>query len=436
LPIVTAALVAAAAVGASSASQGTVPAGAQAADQAAQGGPLKVWLGGVLASATPGTAMRDWLDAAVADFEAAHPGTTVELTLMDPDGTNQLGAFRAAFGAGDGPDVAMMYPAGFTTTFESSLLDLREIAPDILEWFPPGSLAFGCVNSDCSDDAKVMLAPMSWDGWVLAYNKAIFEELGISAPIATWEDYLTALAAMKAAGYVPVGDGNQQGYAANAHLANMYTSFLEPAEIPAVLTGEIKLTDERIVEPLRLWADLVAQGYTNGDACTTDSSQAQVAFVAGDVGLTPTYRFSELYETMGGDNVGIMPWPAIGGRPNSPAAQVGQGWVVTRFTTNQDLAVEFLRHIVGADQATKQFAAFGMIPGNKDADLSVAPDPLAAQAAAGWLGTEYLALDAVMPLETQTSYFQETQQAYCGNKTPEDAMAAVQAVLDREVGGS
>ena len=43
-----------------------------------------------------------------------------------------------------------------------------------------------------------------------------------------------------------------------------------------------------------------------------------------------------------------------------------------------------------------------------------------------------LSLNTVLPLETQLAYFSETAQALCGQKSPEEAMQAVQEVFEQE----
>jgi ABC-type glycerol-3-phosphate transport system substrate-binding protein len=397
------------------------------------GGPLKVWLGGILASAAPGTPARQWWDEMTAQFETDYPGTKVETTLMDPDGVKQIAAYRASFGAGQGPDVAMMYPAGFTTTFESSLLDLRAAAPAAVAQFPDAMLPYGCKNFDCSNDAKVLLVPNDFSGWVLGYNKDIFDKVGVSAPIATWDDLLAAGAKLKTAGYTPFEMGNRDGYISDAYLSHMYTSFLVPADIPAILAGTLPLTDPKLVEPLQLWADLYAKGFANEDACTLETIASQQPFIAGTAATVATYDIANVSKAMG-DKFGVMPWPAINGSPNAgAAAQVGQGWTIPKFSTNAPLSGAFVTFITSASAQARQFELTGNPPANPNADASKAPDPASGAAFQIWTQDfKLLSLDTVLPLQTQTQYFKETAQALCGQKTPEAAMLAVQEVFDKE----
>jgi ABC-type glycerol-3-phosphate transport system substrate-binding protein len=406
-----------------------------AADGDVKGGPLTVWLGGILATATPGSDARSWYDTEVAEFEKAYQGTEIETVLMNPDGVKQIAAYRAAFGASEGPDFAMMYPGGFTTTFASSLENLREVAPGVIDRYPPQQLRYGCENFDCSDDAPMYLAPFDFSNWVLAYNKEIFLEVGIDAPFESWDDMVAAGEKLKAAGYIPFQMGNRDGYISDAYLSGMYTSYLTEDDIDALLSGELELTDEKFVEPLQRWADLYADGLTNQNACTLEALASQRDFFAGRAATVASFEYPRLYQELG-DQVGVMAWPPIEGAPNAGnaggAAQVGQGWTIPKDSQNVPLAAAFLAQLTSADAQTRAFEQAGTPPANPDADLSNPPDPVSGAASELFLDFKLISLNTVLPLEAQTTYFKETALALCGAKTPEEAMQAVQDVFERE----
>jgi raffinose/stachyose/melibiose transport system substrate-binding protein len=408
--------------------------GGSDANQEVKGGPLTVWLGGIMATATPGDPKRKWYDEQVAEFEKAYPGTKIKTVLMNPDGVKQTAAYRAAFGADKGPDFAMMYPGGFTTTFKSSLENLRDVAPGVVDQFPEQQLRYGCENFTCGDDAPVYLAPYDFSNWVLAYNKEIFDKVGVEAPFGSWDDLVAAGKKLKAAGYIPFQIGNRDGYVSDAYLSGMYTSYLTPDDVDALLAGELPLTDAKFVEPLRLWAKLYSDGLTNENACSLETLASQRAFFAEKAATVASFEYAHLYEELG-DKVGVMAWPPIEGAPNAdnagPAAQVGQGWVVPKSDT-VPLAAAFLAQVTSPEAQTKAFELAGTPPANPKTDTGSAPDTVSGAASDLFLDFKLLSLNTVLPLETQTTYFKETNQALCGNKSPEDAMQAVQDVFERE----
>jgi raffinose/stachyose/melibiose transport system substrate-binding protein len=400
-----------------------------------KGGPLTLWLGGILAQATPGSDYRKWYDDQIAEFEKAYPGTEVKTVLLNPDGVKQNAQFRAAFGAGEGPDLEMMYPGGFTTDFASSLVNLRDAAPDVLDQFADQSLQYGCENFDCSGDAPEYLAPYDVSGWILAYNKEIFDKVGIEAPFQSWDEMVAAGEKLKAAGYTPFQMGNRDGYISDAYLSNMESSYLAPEDIGAVLTGDLQLTDEKFTAPLQKWADLYSQGLANENACSLETLASQRDFFSGKAATVASYDYANLYKQMG-DKLGVMTWPPIDDAPNAansgPASQVGQGWTIPADTSNLPLAKALLEQLTSADAQTKQFEIAGSPPANVDASTDNAPDPATGESAKLFQDATILSFDSALPLETQTAYFKDTNLALCGNNTPEEAMQSIQDVLDRE----
>jgi raffinose/stachyose/melibiose transport system substrate-binding protein len=400
-----------------------------------KGGPLTVWLGGLLAQATPGSPYRKWYDGEIRRFEAEYPGTEVKTVLLNIDGIKQRTQWLTAFGAGEGPDFGMMYPGGAASDFGASLTDLREVAPELMSEFSEQALGYGCLGFDCSDNAPAYVAPLDVSGWVLAYNKEIFEKVGVEAPFESWDDLIAGGEKLKAAGYMPFQMGNRDGYVSDAYLSGMEASFLTPADVAAVAAGEIPLTDDRIVEPLRLWADLYERGLVNENACTLETLASQRDFFAGKAATVATYDYANVGKEMG-DKLGIMAWPPIDDAPNptlGAAIQVGQGWVIPKESSNLPLATALLEHLASAEAQTRQFEIAGIPPANKGASAENAPDEGTKQAAELFQQATILSFNTTLPSRAQILYFKETALALCGKKSPEDAMQAVQDVMEREL---
>src|ERR1700683_3336226 len=51
----------------------------------ASGTTLQVWLGGTLTTSTPGSLYRSWVNNVISRVQAAHPGTTIDVTLLPAD---------------------------------------------------------------------------------------------------------------------------------------------------------------------------------------------------------------------------------------------------------------------------------------------------------------------------------------------------------------
>jgi raffinose/stachyose/melibiose transport system substrate-binding protein len=401
-----------------------------------KGGPLTVWLGGIWASATPGSAFRKWYDAEVARFEAQYPGTNIKTVLLDPDGVKQTAQYRAAFAAHRAPDVGSTTAGGLTTQFTPSLEDLGKVAPQVVKPFPALTLQYGCRDFDCAANPKVMV-PDDVSGWVLAYNKQIFDKVGITAPFKSWSDMVAGGQKLKAAGYVPFQVGNRDGYISDAYLSNMESSYITNDDVTSVRKGSLKLTDAKFVDPLQKWAQLYKDGLMNENACSLEAIASQRDFFAGRAATVASYDYANLDKNMG-SKLGVMTWPPVDGAPNvansGEAVQVGNGWVLPKGSKNRALAIAFLQHITSAETQGRMFAETGTPPANPGASTADAPDPSSAASAKLFQSGKVLSLNSVMPPKTQTTYFKETALALCGKESPQEAMANVQSTLEREAG--
>jgi len=114
--------------------------------------------------------------AAIAEFEAANPGVTVEIQAMPPsDYWPRLSALAAS---GDLPDVFAM-SSGFVQSWAeagnladlSAVLDEAELAP-----YYDSATSVGVVNG-----ARVAF-PQNWVAPVMYYNKTAFDNTGVAPP--------------------------------------------------------------------------------------------------------------------------------------------------------------------------------------------------------------------------------------------------------------
>lgn len=133
-------------------------------------------------------AQLDTESKAIAEFEAANPGVTVETQAIPPaDYWPKLSAMAAA---GDLPDVFAM-SSGFVQGWAEAgnLADLSEVtgAADLSAYYE-GALIPGMV------DGRMVAFPQNWVAPVLYYNRNMFDAAGLEYPQADWgwEDFRNA----------------------------------------------------------------------------------------------------------------------------------------------------------------------------------------------------------------------------------------------------
>src|SRR5664280_1717767 len=131
-------------------------------------------------------------------YMAAHPNVKINITILENEAfktklatTMQSGTVPDLFQSWGGGIMAAQVDAGM----------LKDITSDISSWkdtINPGALSIYAYKG------KQYGVP--WDMGMIGvwYNKALFTKAGISAPPATWADFLTDVSKLKAAGIVPL----------------------------------------------------------------------------------------------------------------------------------------------------------------------------------------------------------------------------------------
>ncbi len=186
-------------------SSSPAPSGGTPASQGGGGEPVTVdWWH--ITTGEPGkTDFQDVADA----YMAEHPNVTIKLTVLENE------AFKTKLSttaAADYPDLFQSWGGGIMAAQAEAGL-LKDITADIADWkdtINPGAMSIYQYNG------KQYGVP--WDMGMIGfwYNKELFEEAGITAPPATWDEYLDAVDEAQGRGHRPAGDRRQGQVAVNA----------------------------------------------------------------------------------------------------------------------------------------------------------------------------------------------------------------------------
>ena len=146
---------------------------------------------------TTGDPGKTDFQAAADAYTAEHPNVTINITVLENE------AFKTKLSttaAADYPDLFQSWGGGIMAAQADAGL-LKDITADIADWqdtINPGAMSIYNYNG------KQYGVP--WDMGMIGfwYNKALFEQAGITAPPATWDEYLAAVAKLKAADIDPL----------------------------------------------------------------------------------------------------------------------------------------------------------------------------------------------------------------------------------------
>ncbi|WP_407319647.1 sugar ABC transporter substrate-binding protein [Isoptericola halotolerans] len=310
---------------------------AQDADPALEeGGEITVW------------AWDPTLESVAADFEAEHPGVTVNLENVGT-GNDQYTALQNAIAAGDGvPDVAQIeFYALPQFALSEALADLTAYGADELDGtFTPGP--WGAVQQQ----GGVYALPTDSGPMALFYNERVFDEHGIDVPT-TWDEYVEAARALQEAdpdAYLTndVGDAGfttsmiwqAGGRPYQVDGTDVTVDFTDEGSQQFASTWQTML-DEELVAPVGSWSDEWYQGLADGSiaslvigAWMRGNLESSVPDASGDWAVAPMPQWES------GEQV--------------TAENGGSSLAIPAASENADLAWSFLEYAtVGEGIATR-----------------------------------------------------------------------------------
>lgn len=285
-------------------------------------------------------------DVVNAEFIRLHPGVQFEIeSYQDQTYQEKIKIYATADQL---PDIMKYW--SFSTLLKP-LVDSGLTAPLDLEslskypWIP-GALDENIYNGELYG------IPVTADLWVMYYNKAIFDELGISYPT-TFKEMKEVSKVISEAGYIPAVTDGKDGWPLSITFDNIFWRVTGDYSIMSdVLKGKGRFTDPIFVEAATQYQEFfLNSGIFGIDLVTTDYGAARNLFGqkqaamylmgAWEMGMANDENFSDEFKS----NVRAGKFPTIDGKKGSVDdlfAWYGGNYIVKADSKNHDLAMEYI----------------------------------------------------------------------------------------------
>ena len=214
-------------------------------------------------------------------------------------------------------------------------------------------------------DGKTYGVPQVTDTLGLMYNKALFEEAGIDAPPATWDEVTEASAKLEKIGV----DGlyiNSGGYFL---LPFMYGAGGDLVDVDA---QQITVNSPENVDGISTAQDLVKSGAAVKPDANDSYGTMMTLFKEGKVGMIingpwETANMSADKKFGGFENLGIAPVPAGDGGQGAPVG--GHNYVIYSGMDEEkaDAAIAFVQFMTSPESMAFMADELGLLPANADA---------------------------------------------------------------------
>ena len=359
------------------------------------------------------------------EFTAAHPNVTIEITVLENDTFKPK--LQTEIQGGHVPDLFQSWGGGgMAEQVEAGVL--KDITADVADW--ADTINAGALGM-YQQDGKQYGIPFDLGMVGIWYNKDLFTQAGITAPPATWDEFLEAIDKLKAAGITPLTVGGSPA----TWTEMFWWAYLAVREcgsekmLNATNTGD--WTDPCFVEAgTKLKALVDKQPFQEGFlAAVWDGAGGQAATMAvGDAAMMLMGQWAP--GTMAANtadkqpvtfDLDWFPFPSVDGGAGAATDGFGGG---NGFAVGKDAppeAIEFLKYISDKAQADRWGALNqGILPVTVGSESSVT-DPQLTSVLAARADAEYvqLYLDQATSTELGNVINDAVATLFAGTGTPE-----------------
>ena len=374
--------------------------------------------------------LSDWQKMAD-DYMAAHPNVTIEITVLENEAFKTK--LTTVLQSGEVPDIFQSWGGGtFNQQVEAGLL--KDITADLAAdsaWkdsFAPGALG---VYSYAGANYGV-----PWDMGMVGfwYNKALFEQAGITNPPATWTEFLEDVKALKAAGITPISIGEGDKWPGMHFWNYLATRICGQEKFESAMARTGSFTDPCFVEAGTKLQELLAlEPFQDGFLGATHDDM-QGAFGNGKAAMelsgqwAPSTSAANSADTKGiGENLGLFGFPAVEGGAGSGTDVVGGG---NGFAIGKDAepeAIDFVKYLTSVENQTIIAVNGSGIPVVKGSEAGLV-DPNMLQVQQTFAAAQYFQLyyDQFLPSAVGDAINASVQTVFAGTAKPEEAAKAIE----------
>jgi raffinose/stachyose/melibiose transport system substrate-binding protein len=309
------------------------------------------------------------------EFEAKHPGTKVEMQFLENE--SYKAKLPTLLQSNDRPHIIYSWAGGvLKAQVEAGVLaDITDQTKDTAATISAGAMAA------FTRDGRVYGLPFAQSQVGILYNKELMAKAKVDgSAIKTWDDWLAAIKALKAAGVTPLTVGGADKWPLHFYWTHLAVRLGGKAGFEAALKGQNGGFEGEVFqksgELMKQLVDL--QPFQNG---FLGFKNPQSTGFFGDGKAAMSLVISTVYhqqKALAADKVGItddkigwVNFPTVPGGKGEATDTLGgiNGWLVTKGAPKE--AVEFVKYFVSKDVQMRLAGAGFLIPVVKGADEAI-----------------------------------------------------------------
>jgi raffinose/stachyose/melibiose transport system substrate-binding protein len=292
----------------------------------------------------------------VEEFNEMDNGITVEMDNISTE-ADYLDKLRTSFANGDTPNVFQEYGGSRCLDYleADALVDLKPyLDENSSEWY---NSFYESMWGQCIYEGYDGIYAVPFKSYIVAlfYNKDLFEQAGLQAPV-TIDEMMDACAKFKEMGILPFQAGEKDNYRFGHFNNNLIIKTLGVDAVDKLASRELTYDSDEMKGTYQVMADMVENEYFGENILDTDATTETEAFKAGNVAMKWDGAWvvpNDLYGTDFYDKVGVVPFP-YGDESCKNYAQGGASdmFFISKLNKSDEeiaASVEFLQYITSPE---------------------------------------------------------------------------------------
>jgi multiple sugar transport system substrate-binding protein len=357
-----------------------------------------------------------YFDRMAAEFEAANPGTDIQVEVVNWDNMQQK--LTTDISGGTNSDLALIGTRWLVEYVESDLVE--PLDPYMDDAFRERFI--GTFLSPGQIDSVTYGLPIAASARAMYYNKTLLEAAGVEPPT-TWDEVVTVAEAVTATGAYGYG---MQGKEIETDVYFYYPFWSFGGEL-LTADGLSGVNTDAGLQALTLYTDMINNGLTQPEPTAASREDVQNLFKQGRVAMMITAPFlaSQIRDEAPDLQYGVIPVPS--GTTQATYA-VTDSIIMFRNSQNKEMAWAFLDYIFTAQPRIDFTQQEGFLP----TTVAEASDPYFADNAELKVFVDLLPGAKFAPLIANwegmaAAVSRHLQAAYLGEADPATALAAAEA---------
>ena len=223
-------------------------------------------------------------------------------------------------------------------------------------------------------NGKRYLVPFDYHYVGIFYNPKVLAKAGMTAPPATWDEFVALCKTLKGKGVTPIACGSKNRWPAQFWFDYLVLRSAGPEYRARLVSGKASYTDPEVTAAMDMWKSLVDAGYFVPNANADDWTDAADKVARGDAAMTLMGTWITGYW----NGVGLKPvtdydffeFPKV--KDGVPLVALGpvDGLVMAANAKNPEGAAEFLAYMVSNEDVQ---ASWTKAQGALSANVKVNP---------------------------------------------------------------